>query len=217
MRIDIYSDLICPWCFIGKRRLERALAARPGLEVALNWRAFQLNPDMPPGGMERGAYLAAKFGGAERAARVYDAVLTAAAGEGLGIDFDAIRRTPNTLQAHRLIRFAPAGEAQERVVEALFHAYFRHGRDIGDTETLIAVAAEAGLDAAAAREFLQSDRELAAVRAEDLRARTMGINGVPCFILDDRYALSGAQEPETLFAFLDLGRESAPAPAAGSG
>ncbi len=217
MRIDIYSDVICPWCFIGKRRLERALAERPGLEVAFQWRAFQLNPDMPPGGMDRKAYLSAKFGGAEPAARVYDSVLTAAAGEGLGIDFDAIRRTPNTLLAHLLIRFAEPGAAQDRVVEALFDAYFRQGRDIGDKETLIAIAAEAGLDARAAGECLEDAGALAAVRAEDLRARSLGVTGVPCFIFDDRYALSGAQEPEALFPFFDLGRESAEARAAGSG
>ena len=217
MRIDIYSDVICPWCFIGKRRLERALAERPGLEVAFHWRAFQLNPDMPPGGMERMAYLSAKFGGAEPAARVYEPVLTAAAGEGLGIDFDAIRRTPNTLLAHLLIRFAEPGAAQDRVVEALFDAYFRQGRDIGDKETLVAIAAEAGLDAPAAGEHLEDAGALAAVRAEDRRARGLGVTGVPCFILDDRYSLSGAQEPETLFAFFDLGRESAEARAAGSG
>ena len=216
MRIDIYSDVICPWCFIGKRRLERALAERPGLEVAFHWRAFQLNPDMPPGGMDRKAYLSAKFGGAERGARVYQPVLTAAGGEGLGIDFDAIQRTPNTLLAHLLIRFAEPGAAQDRVVEALFDAYFRQGRDIGDKATLVAVAAEAGLDPRAVGEYLADEAELAAVRAEDQSARGMGVTGVPCFILEDRYALSGAQEPEALFAFFDLGREAAEAPAAGS-
>ncbi len=216
MRIDIYSDVICPWCFIGKRWLERALTERPGLEVDFQWRAFQLNPDMPPGGMDRAAYLSAKFGGAERSAQVYQPVRTAAAGEGLGIDFDAIPRTPNTLLAHLLIRFAEPGPAQDRVVESLFHAYFRQGRDIGDKETLVAAAAEAGLDPGAAGEYLEDAEALAAVRAEDQRARAMGVTGVPCFVLDDRYVLSGAQEPAALLVFFDLGREAAAAPATAS-
>ena len=206
VRIDIYSDTICPWCFIGKRRLERALSERPGFDVALNWQPFQLNPDMAPEGMDRAAYLAAKFGGADRATHVYDAVLAAAEGEGLAIDLAAIRRTPNTLDSHRLIRFAKPGAAQDRVVESLFRAYFCDGRDIGDIEVLVAIAAEAGLDRQAVRAHLESDSEVSAVRAEDTRARTMGINAVPCFVLDDRYTLSGAHEPEAFFAFLELGR-----------
>jgi predicted DsbA family dithiol-disulfide isomerase len=203
MRIDIYSDVVCPWCFIGKRRLERALAARPELEVAIEWRPFQLNPDMPPEGMDRRAYLAAKFGGAERASAIYDRILEAADGEGLNVDLGAIRRTPSTLNAHRLIRLAGPGAVQDRLVEALFRAYFCDGRDIGEVAELVAIATEAGLDGPAARAYLESDREVGAVQAEDLQARLMGIDGVPCFILDDRYALPGALEPQVFLSVFD--------------
>jgi predicted DsbA family dithiol-disulfide isomerase len=207
MQIDIYSDVICPWCFIGKRRLERALSARPGLAVALRWRPFQLNPEMPPGGMDRQEYLAAKFGGAERAQTVYDRVLEAADQEGLGFDMGAIRRTPSTLNAHRLIRFAGPGPAQNRVVEALFRAYFCHGRDVGEVTELVDIATDSGLDGPAVRGYLESDREVGAIQAEDLRARLMGVDGVPCFVVDDRYALPGAVEPRAFLAFFDRRRD----------
>lgn len=215
MHIDIYSDPICPWCFIGKRRLERALAERPGLEVTVRWRAFQLNPDMAPDGMDRGAYLAAKFGGADRAAQVYQYVLAAARKEGLAIDLAAIRRTPNTLDAHRLIRFAGPGAVQDKVVEGLFRGYFLDGRDIGDREVLVAVAADAGLDGPAVSAFLDGDQEAAAVQAEDRRARMLGITGVPCFIFDDKYALTGAQEPAAFLPLFDLEQAAAARPSNG--
>src|SRR5690242_785289 len=136
MHIDIVSDVICPWCFIGKRRLARALAQRPGLAVSITWRAFQLNPDMQPGGMPREAYLAAKFGSAAHAARIYATITDAGAGENIEFDFDAIRRTPNSRDAHRLIRYATKFGKADPVVEALFSAYFEHGRDIGDRQVL---------------------------------------------------------------------------------
>ncbi len=216
MRIDIFSDPICPWCLIGKRRLDRALTERPGLEVALNWRAFQLNPDMAPEGMDRKAYLAAKFGGPERAAEVYRSVQAAARKDGLDIDLAAIRRTPSTLDAHRLIRFAEPDGAQARVVEGLFRGYFFEGRDIGDRRVLVAIAADAGLDGPAIAAFLDGDEAAAEVRAEDREARVLGITGVPCFIIDGRFAISGAQEPEAFLALFDL-EHAADRPAAGAG
>src|SRR3990172_6511485 len=138
MRLDIFSDTICPWCFIGKRRLERALAARPQPDLAIRWRAFQLNPDMPPDGMDRRAYLKAKFCGAARTARVYDAVTAAGAAEGIGFDFGRIGRTPNTLESHRLLRFAFEHGRQDALVETLFRTHFVDGLAIAHPRLLFA-------------------------------------------------------------------------------
>ncbi|MCK6454087.1 MAG: DsbA family oxidoreductase [Alphaproteobacteria bacterium] len=204
MRIDIFSDVICPWCFIGKRRLDKALALRPQPDLQLRWRAFQLNPGMPEEGMDRQAYLAAKFGGAESAQRIYDTVGAAGAREGIAFAFDRIKRTPNTVAAHRLIRFAEARGRQDAVVEALFHAYFLDGRLVGEKPVLAAIAGESGLDASEARAFLDGPEETEAVLAEDAFARRLGIGGVPCFIVDGKYALSGAQEPEAFLPVFDL-------------
>ena len=209
MLIDIVSDTICPWCFIGKRRLERALANRPDLDVRIGWRPFQLNPDMPSEGMDRQSYLAAKFGGEARAKRAYSPVIEAAEREGLGIDFDRIRRTPNTLASHRLIRWAATAELQHKVVEALFHRYFVQGEDIGDHAVLIEVATEAGMDVDLVTHLLAEGRDIELVRSEDRLAREMGIRGVPCFVFDRRYALSGAQDPEVILNVIDLAAREA--------
>jgi len=211
MHIDIVSDVICPWCFIGKRRLERALKMRPEVGVSIGWRAFQLNPDMPREGMPRQEYLAAKFGGAGQARRIYTAVEQAGAGEGIDFAFDCIRRTPNTINAHRLIRFASGEGRGGDMVEALFRAYFLDGRDIGAVSELAAIAAEAGFDDAAAAAWLASDRGREAVIAEDRAARRAGIEGVPCFVVDGGYALSGAQEPEFFLPLFDIAQNRATA------
>jgi predicted DsbA family dithiol-disulfide isomerase len=208
MRLDIFSDTICPWCFIGKRRLERALAERPmpGLEV--RWRAFQLNPDMPAAGMDRQDYLARKFGGAENAEQVYAAVRQAGQQEGIDFAFDRIERTPNSLKSHRLLRFAAETHGdQDPLVERLFRLYFLEGADISDTEVLVQAAADAGLDAAAARAYLDGGDGLEACQSEDLQARRAGIQGVPTFIFNGQYALSGAQEPKVLYQLFDVARE----------
>jgi predicted DsbA family dithiol-disulfide isomerase len=204
IHIDIVSDVICPWCFIGKRRFERALKLRPDLEASVSWRAFQLNPDMPPGGMDRQQYLSLKFGGPMQARRVYAAVEQAGASEGIDFAFERIRRTPNTTDAHRLIRFATMEGNAEPVVEALFRAYFLEGRDIGDPGELVEIARTAGLEARAAAAWLASERGRDAVLAEDRAARRAGVEGVPCFIVDGGYALSGAQEPEFFLPLFDL-------------
>lgn len=200
MDIDIVSDVICPWCFIGKRRLEAALAQWDGGDVALTWRPFQLNPDMPREGMEREAYMRAKFGpggGAGRFAQV------AAVGAEVGIEFafDRIRRTPSTLQAHRLIRWSATLDEQDRMVETLFRAYFLDGADIGDDATLVRLAQDAGFDGAGVATYLASDQDAAQIRSEDALARQVGISGVPCFIVDRKFAVSGAQPVE---AFLEV-------------
>jgi len=204
MRIDIFSDVICPWCFIGKRRLDKALALRPQPDLTVRWRAFQLNPAMPEDGMDRQAYLAAKFGGAESAQRIYDTVGAAGSREGIAFAFDRIRRTPNTVAAHRLIRFAERHGRQDELVEALFRAYFLDGRLVGDKEVLAEIAGETGLDRAAARAFVDGTEDTDIVLAEDTYARRLGIGGVPCFIVDGKYALSGAQEPEAFLPVFDL-------------
>lgn len=204
MRIDIILDVICPWCFIGKRRLERALAQRPEVAAETSWRPFQLNPDMPPAGMARQDYLSAKFGGAQHAGRIYQAISAAGATVDIPFAFDRIRRTPNTRDAHRLIRHAERHSRGDAVVEALFDAYFIAGRDIGDAATLAEIAGEAGLDAAAAAAFLASEAEATEILAEDANARRLGINAVPCFIFAGQYAVSGAQEPEFFLPVFDL-------------
>ena len=205
MIVDNYSDTICPWCFIGKRRLERALAVRPQPNVIFRWRPFQLNPDMPFEGMERQTYLALKFGGAENAQRVYDHIASAGDEEGIPFNFAGIRRTPNTLNSHRLIRMAEDSEAADvdAVVQALFDAYFLEERDIGQTEVLSEIAAGAGLDQADVEHRLAGDEGIDLIRNEDTFARRSGITGVPCFVFNARYALPGAQPPEVLLRMFE--------------
>ncbi len=217
MLIEVISDVVCPWCFIGKRRLERALAAHPETGVEVVWRTFQLNPDMPPEGMDRKRYLAVKFGSAKRAESIYEHIAETGASDGIAFDFDAIGRTPNTIDAHRLIRFAAeTGETgrQNQVVELLFRRYFVEGGDIGEVDSLVEGAAQAGLDAAAVRAYLESDRDIEAMRAEDAHARRLGVTGVPCFIADGRYAISGAQAPEVFLRVLETAEQAAAAVAA---
>lgn len=189
-RIDVISDAICPWCWIGKRQMERALALLD-TPFSIHWRPYQLNPDMPVEGVERASYRAAKFGSVERG-RELDANV-AEAGRAVGLEFrhDRMLRTPNTIAAHRLIRWA--GERQNDMVEALFQAYFQDGQDIGNRATLTAIAATLGLDAT---EFLASDEHDAEVRAEDAHFRRIGINGVPSFALDGQVMFSGAYPAE---------------------
>ncbi|MEQ8655308.1 MAG: DsbA family oxidoreductase [Kiloniellales bacterium] len=206
MQIEIYSDTICPWCLIGKRRLERALEEQPQPDLKIVWRAFQLNPAMPAEGMDRQHYLELKFGGAERAATVYEPIKQAGLTEGIDFAFDKMQRTPNTLNSHRLLRFAQnKGQAfGEAVLENLFRSYFFNGGDIGDLEILADLAEESGLDRAEVADYLASDADRESVAAEDARAREIGIQGVPTYILDGHYVLSGAHPPEVLFRLFDL-------------
>lgn len=196
MQIDVVSDTICPWCYIGKRRLERALAVSGGAHAWIGWRPFQLNPDMPVEGMEREVYLAKKFGSRERVERVYAPIVEAGREEGIAFAFDRMKRTPNTLMSHRLIRIAGKMGRQNEAVDGLFRAYFEEGRDIGDLTVVSDVARDAGMDRDEVHAYLETDADLDRVRAEDAFARELGIQGVPCFIIDRRYAVSGAQEPE---------------------
>lgn len=203
IKLDILSDPICPWCYIGKANLDRALAARPEHPFVIEWHPFQLNPDMPPGGMDRKAYLEAKFGSADDAARVYGRIAEAAAAAGLDIDFDAIGRTPNTIDAHRLIHWAGLEGLQNAIVDRLFRAYFHEARDIGDPKTLLGIANEAGLDRAMIERLLASDADTEDIRARDAHARSRGVTGVPTFIVAGQHVAPGAQPPEIWLRLID--------------
>ncbi|MBO6558980.1 MAG: DsbA family oxidoreductase [Nisaea sp.] len=203
-QIDIFSDVICPWCFIGKRRLERALKLRPVPDLTIQWRAFQLNPDMPVEGMSRQAYLENKFGGPERASQIYDNIRRMGDGEGIDFRFDLIQRTPNTVLAHRTINLATAMGTSDALVENLFNAYFIEGVDIGDLDNLVTLAEASGMDAEETRTWLEGKGGATEVMAETRFAYENGINGVPCFIFNRQYAVSGAQEPEAFFPLFDL-------------
>ena len=193
IRLDIFSDPVCPWCHIGKAQLDRALEARPDHPFSVEWHPFQLNPDMPAEGMDRREYLEAKFGGKDAAAEVYARIDTAARAAGLEIDWAVITRTPNTLDAHRLIHWAGLEGGQTAVVAALFRAYFREGRDIGDRDVLAELGTRAGLDRDVTRRLLDSEADIDAVRTRDAHARERGITGVPCFIVANQHVLPGAQ------------------------
>jgi predicted DsbA family dithiol-disulfide isomerase len=204
VRVDIVSDVICPWCYIGKRRFERALGVvGERHRVAATWRPFQLNPDMPADGMARAAYLDAKFGGRERAHAIFARIEAAGIDEGIAFAFDRVPRIPNTLDAHRLIRLGERLGSQDAIVETLFRAYFTEGADIGARATLIALAERAGLAARDVERYLGSDEDRELVQGEDDAARRMGIHGVPCFIFEQQYAISGAQEPDVLVEAFD--------------
>ena len=196
IKLDIISDPICPWCYIGKTYLDRAFAEAEKHPFTIEWHPFQLNPDMPEGGMDRQAYLQAKFGGPEGAAEVYGRIAEAAQAAGLNIDFDAIPRTPNTLDAHRVIHWAGLEHKQQDVVDALFTAYFEEARDIGDRDTLADIADSAGLDAAAIRRLLATDADLEDIRARDAHSRERGVTGVPTFVIAEQHVVPGAQQPD---------------------
>jgi predicted DsbA family dithiol-disulfide isomerase len=193
IRLDIFSDPICPWCYIGKTFLDRALESRADHPFAVAWHPFQLNPGMPPEGMDRRAYLEQKFGGKAGAVEVYGRIEQAALDAGLEIDFAAMQRSPNTMNAHRLIHWAGLEERQNAVVNALFRAYFREGRDIGDTGVLVDIADKAGMEAAMVERLLGTDADYDDLAARDADARQKGVTGVPTFLIAQQYVLSGAQ------------------------
>ena len=204
LQIEVVLDLVCPWCHLGLRRLARALRARPDIAAEIAWRPFLLNPDLPPTGLPRQDYLISKFGGEDRARRLQATLVDLGRAEGIEFRFDRIRRMPNSLDAHRLVRWAGMHGLAAEMVERLFAAFFLEGEDIGDPSTLTRLAADIGLDPLATRRFLGSGAEAAAVHAENLRAHRMGISGVPCFVLNGRHAIAGAQEPEVLDRLFDV-------------
>lgn len=220
LAIDVVSDVVCPWCFIGKRNLDAALAAwraeRPDCEVAVRWRPFFLNPDTPEAGEPYRPFLEKKFGGPEKLAEIWQQVGAAGRKAGIEFAFEKIELRANTLAAHRLIDLAQRiGDAAAvgALVEALFAAQFLDGRHVGDRAVLAAVAGECGMDAEAVRRYLDGDEQAEAVRAGAEEARRLGINGVPFFIFDNRLAASGAQPPEALLGVM---REAAAALPAGA-
>lgn len=203
VKLDILSDPICPWCFIGKTYLDRALEQRPNHPFVIEWHPFQLNPDMPREGIDRRAYLEAKFGGKEKAVAAYLPVVEHAEQAGLKINFDAIARTPNTLDAHRLIRWAGIEGRQTAIVSSLFRAYFQDGRDIGDRDTLADIADSCGMDAAMVRRLLATDADEQDIRDRDAAARQMGVNSVPTFIVASQHAVPGAQATDLWLKVID--------------
>lgn len=203
VKLDIISDPICPWCYIGKTLLDQAMAQRPDHPFEIEWHPFQLNPDMPAEGMDRRDYLETKFGGKEGAIRAYAPVLERAEAAGLTIDFAAIKRTPNTLDAHRLLHWAGIEGCQDRMAMALFQAYFNEGRDIGDTEVLADLADSLSLDGAMIQRLLATESDRDAIRARDTQFRQMGITGVPTFIVGGQHAVPGCQPADLWVKVID--------------
>lgn len=210
MRIEIVSDVICPWCFIGKRRLEQALAERPHMNFEIGWRPFQLNPDMPREGVDRRTYIESKFGGPARAKEIYVRVGAEGAKEGIAFNFDGIRRTPNTLAAHSALRWALTAGVQNELKERLFRLYFLEGQDIGDHQVLADAAAAEGMDGALVRQLLDEGRDANMIQDEDRVARELGITGVPFFIFERQYGVSGAQPSAALLQVIDKIAAEAP-------
>ena len=197
IQVDVVSDVICPWCFLGKRRLDKALGLLDGIEVAVNWLPFFLDPTIPAEGMSRKTYLENKFG-AERLKTLHDPILAAGKEDGVPYAFDKITRTPNTMDAHRLIRWSHESGKQHDVSERLFMGYFSLGLDIGDRAVLAKIAGEAGMDPSEVSVKLDSDTNIDAVTAEVELAYRMGVTGVPCFIFAQKQGLMGAQPAEVL-------------------
>lgn len=210
-QIDVISDVVCPWCFIGKRNLERALemwrAQHPDEAPVVRWHPFQLNPDLPASGMPRRQYLENKFGGPQRAKEIYARV--SAAGERAGIDFafDSIQVQPNTIDAHRLMHHAGELGKQDAMAEVIFRRYFLEGADLTDMDTLADIAQQAGMDREKVAAYLAGDADRELIAEQDRRARAIGVEGVPFFIFNQRLALSGAQPPEVIVEAMEKAQE----------
>ena len=204
LSVDVISDVICPWCFIGKRRLEKAIAAH-GEPVKVQWHAFQLNPTMPKEGISRREYRIRKFGSWERSMQLDANIVATGKDEGIHFNFDRMERTPNTVDAHRLIWVADKEGVQDAVVEALFRAYFTEGRDISSQQTLLEVVSEAGLDRGKAEAVLKGDEGMDAIKDAGDEARRLRVDSVPFFVINGKITLSGAQQPDT---FLEAFRQA---------
>jgi len=203
MQLDIVSDTICPWCYIGKKRLEKAMEMRPDLDLDIRWRPFQLDPTIPSEGVDRKTYLQRKFGSSSRAGKIYQSLKEAGAEDHIDFAFDKITKTPNTINSHRLIRWSGSAGCQDKVVDLLFQRYFEKGEDIGENAVLVSVAEEAGMDTAIVADLLESDADIDLVRQEDQLARGMEIAGVPCFVFDQKMMMPGAQDPEVIIGTID--------------
>ncbi|MFZ1338411.1 MAG: DsbA family oxidoreductase [Paracoccaceae bacterium] len=196
IRLDVFSDPVCPWCYVGKANLDRALESRPDHPFQVEWHPFQLNPDIPQEGVPKRDYLEAKFGGAAKVDAIHDRLREVARAAGLPLNPDVPKRQPNTLDAHRVIHWAGVEGRQNAVVAALFRAYWVEGRDIGNTGVLADIAAAAGMDRAAVLRLLDSDADAEDVAARDADARAKGVSAVPTFLIARQYVVSGAQSPE---------------------
>lgn len=203
IKLDILSDPICPWCYIGWSNLARAMEAKPNHPFTIEWHPFQLNPDMPAEGMDRRAYLEGKFGGKDAAVKAYAPVAVKAEEAGLAMNLEGIKRTPNTRDAHRLIHWAGIEGRQTPLVLALFRAYFVDGRDIGDVETLLDIAVSVGLDRDMIAKLYDSGADEGDIAARDAHARERGVQAVPTFIVANQHAVPGAQPPEQWEAIID--------------
>lgn len=204
LTMEIVFDFVCPWCYLGVRRLSLMLERRQDISLALIWRPFLLNPDMPRAGMSRADYMIRKFGAEDRARRLYASIAEMGAAEGIIFNFAEIRRTPSSVDAHRLVRFASKAGVADRLVNRIFAAHFIEGEDIGNHKLLIRLATAEGLPPAATEAFLASGEGSEFVHAENLHAHRLGINGVPCFLIDGEHAIAGAQEMEVLERLVDL-------------
>ncbi|MGD0723565.1 MAG: DsbA family oxidoreductase [Roseiarcus sp.] len=208
LTIDVVSDVVCPWCYLGKKRLERALAAEPGEPLAVRWRPYQLDPAIPAEGLERRAYMARKFGDDGRIEAAHRRLEALGAEEGIAFAFDRIARAPNTLDAHRLIRWAFLAGAQNAMVDRLFALYFEQGRDIGDRRLLIETAGACGMDEALVARLFAEGADEREVRAEIAEAQSLGVTGVPFFIFAQRFGVPGAQSAEVLSTAIERARKS---------
>jgi predicted DsbA family dithiol-disulfide isomerase len=212
LTIDVVSDVVCPWCYLGEKRLEAALADESG-PVAVRWRPYQLDPTIPAGGLDRAEYMENKFGKSGRLQSVHDNLTRLGAEVGVPFAFDQIKRSPNTLDAHRLIRWSASAGLQEKVVDRLFKGYFVEGRDIGDRAVLIEIAGQCGLDAKLVEKLLAEGADADLVRQEIEQAQAMGVSGVPFFILAGRIGVPGAQEPSVLRRAIAQARQAMREPA----
>lgn len=209
MKLDVVSDTVCPWCYIGKKRLDQALEMHGGEGITLVWRPFQLDASIPPGGVARKAYLEKKFG-AERAKEVGNTIREFGHAVGIEFRFDLIEKSPNTMDSHRLIRWAGTAGCQNEMVDSLFRRYFEQGQDIGSHEVLIEAADEVDMDTDIVRDLLSKDADRELIAREDAMAREIGIQGVPSFVINSQWVVTGAQEPDTLVRMFNklLAREA---------
>jgi len=205
--IDVVSDVVCPWCYLGKKRLEQAIAAQPE-PIAVNWRPYQLDPTIPPDGLERSAYMRNKFGGDGRLEAAHERLRGLGAPLGIDFQFERIERAPNTLDAHRLIRWASVTGAQDCVVDRLFKLYFEEGRDIGERALLLDVAGQCGMDVEVVAKLFDEGADIVEVRAEIAQAQQLGVTGVPFFIFASRFGVPGAQEAAVLEQAIDQARKA---------
>ena len=202
MEIEIFSDVVCPWCYIGKKRLDAVMDTPVGEGVTLRWRPYQLYPNLPPDGMDRARYLEARYGADADRGRVPERIEAEAGEVGLKLDFSAIEKMPNTFQAHRLLELAAAHGVQHELAELLFDYYFCSGRDVGDLDVLVEAAETLGLERDPVRDYLGGTEGVDAVRKQLQRAVDVGVSGVPCYLLAGRFALPGAQAPEVMAQFI---------------